>query len=226
MAYYNVSKYTSADITYPGILQWHQENIGYGTQNPYSGNLILLFDEKTYSQAEYTCMALEPFDETFKIGSTTAGAFGNVSGIALPGSITTYGTFIGIHYPDNTPTQRVGIIPDFEVNPTISGTKDGRDEQMDFALSCDFVDIEEISAVSNIKLYPNPVIKTMNYELVEINNNNIIQIEVTDIYNRTIIKSETHNSQGTIDLSSLNEGIYIFKVKYDRMVSCRTFIKY
>ena len=41
---------------------------------------------------------------------------------------------IGVFYPDKKPTQRVGIIPDIEVRPTIAGIRAGRDEVLEEAL--------------------------------------------------------------------------------------------
>ena len=45
------------------------------------------------------------------LGSTTAGADGNVSNIPLPGGLRTMISGIGVFYPDKGPTQRVGIVP-------------------------------------------------------------------------------------------------------------------
>ena len=42
---------------------------------------------------------------------------------------------IGVFYPDKRPTQRVGIIPDIEVRPTIAGIRAGRDELLEAAVS-------------------------------------------------------------------------------------------
>jgi C-terminal processing protease CtpA/Prc len=64
------------------------------------------------------------------IGSTTAGADGNVSPIPLPGGLRTLISGIGVFYPDKTPTQQVGIIPNIEVKPTIEGIRAGRDERI------------------------------------------------------------------------------------------------
>jgi len=36
--------------------------------------------------------------------------------------------------PDKKPTQRIGIIPDVEVKPTIAGIRAGRDEVLEEAL--------------------------------------------------------------------------------------------
>jgi hypothetical protein len=41
---------------------------------------------------------------------------------------------IGVFYPDKKPTQRIGILPDFEVRPTIAGIRAGRDEVLEEAL--------------------------------------------------------------------------------------------
>jgi C-terminal processing protease CtpA/Prc len=41
---------------------------------------------------------------------------------------------LGVFYPDKKPTQRVGIIPDIVVTPTIEGIRDGRDEVLEAAL--------------------------------------------------------------------------------------------
>ena len=41
---------------------------------------------------------------------------------------------IGVFYPDKRPTQRVGIVPDREVHPTLKGIAEGRDEVLEAAL--------------------------------------------------------------------------------------------
>jgi C-terminal processing protease CtpA/Prc len=61
------------------------------------------------------------------IGRTTAGADGDVSQFSLPKGLRTMIGGIGVFYPDKKPTQRVGIIPDIEVKPTIAGIRDGRE---------------------------------------------------------------------------------------------------
>ena len=42
---------------------------------------------------------------------------------------------IGVFYPDKSPTQRIGILPDLEVRPTIAGIRAGRDEVLEAAVS-------------------------------------------------------------------------------------------
>jgi hypothetical protein len=38
---------------------------------------------------------------------------------------------VGVFFPDKRPTQRIGIIPDIDVRPTIAGTRGGRDEVLE-----------------------------------------------------------------------------------------------
>ncbi len=42
---------------------------------------------------------------------------------------------IGVFYPDGELTQRVGIVPDLEVSPTIDAIRAGRDEVLEAGVS-------------------------------------------------------------------------------------------
>jgi C-terminal processing protease CtpA/Prc len=42
---------------------------------------------------------------------------------------------IGVLYPDGRPTQRIGIVPDLVVTPTVEGIRAGRDEVLEAAVS-------------------------------------------------------------------------------------------
>lgn len=102
--------------------------------NNYQGKLAVLVNENTQSSAEYTSMAFKATPNCVIIGSTTAGADGNVSRILLPGGLSTMISGIGIYYPNKVNTQRAGIVPDVVVNPTIEGIKKGKDEVLEKAL--------------------------------------------------------------------------------------------
>lgn len=221
----SIANFTTPDITYPGRLYWHYEQIGSGTSNTYQGNIIILFDERTLSQAEYTCMGLEQFNDAFKIGSTTAAADGNVEAIYLPGYLYAMGTFLGTYYPDYTSTQRVGIIPDFEVLPTIQGIREGRDEVMEFALSCDFVDVMEIETSENTILYPIPFKDYLNYNIPEIDNGKKVTFEIIDNYGRTICIKERTTNHGSINLSFLKDGSYLIKMNSNHQLFKKVVIK-
>ena len=108
------------------------------TLNPqpphYAGKIIVLVEENTQSAAEYAAMAFRTAPGAFVLGSTTAGADGNVSEIPLPGGFSTWISGIGVFYPDKRPTRSIGIIPDVVVNPTLAGIRAGRDEVLEEAL--------------------------------------------------------------------------------------------
>jgi C-terminal processing protease CtpA/Prc len=100
----------------------------------YKGKIAILVNETTQSSAEYHTMAFRTAPNAKVFGSTTAGADGNVSEILLPGNISTMISGIGVYYPDGTETQRIGIVPDVEIKPTVEGIKNGKDEVLDKAL--------------------------------------------------------------------------------------------
>ena len=128
-------KFSTTDIGSPGRFVYTEElEVGSSTSEPYKGKVVILINETTQSQAEYTTMAFRTAPGATVIGSTTAGADGNVSRIFLPGGINTMISGIGVYYPDGKETQRIGIIPDLVVKPTIKGIKDGRDELLDKAI--------------------------------------------------------------------------------------------
>lgn len=91
----------------------------------------MLVDETTQSLAEYTAMAFRAAPSATVIGSTTAGADGDDSSIVLPGGVTGGISGIGVFYPDQRQTQRVGIVPDVWARPTVEGVRGGRDEVLE-----------------------------------------------------------------------------------------------
>ncbi len=128
-------KFTNGSLKQPGLFSFTPA-LSVGGNNPayYKGKVILLVNERTLSQSEYTAMAFSQAPDVVIVGSTTAGADGNVSMITLPGNIRTAISGIGVYYPDGRETQQVGIIPDVEIRPTIRGILEGRDEVLEKAL--------------------------------------------------------------------------------------------
>ncbi|PZR23719.1 MAG: hypothetical protein DI535_23485 [Citrobacter freundii] len=103
-------------------------------KKPYKGQVIILCDRTTQSQAEYTIMMFQGATKCTVIGSQTAGADGNVTDVVLPGGYTITFSGLGIYYPDGTPTQRRGIKVNIQSEPTIAGLLAGKDEVLDRAL--------------------------------------------------------------------------------------------
>ena len=128
------ARFTTPDLGNPGAFVW-TEPISLTPKEPtYGGRVVILVDEVSQSQAEYTTMAFRAAPDALVVGSTTAGADGNVSNIPLPGGLRSMISGIGVFYPDKTPTQRIGILPDVEVRPTLAGLAAGRDEVLEEAL--------------------------------------------------------------------------------------------
>jgi C-terminal processing protease CtpA/Prc len=125
------ARFTIGDTTNPGAFRWSQP-ISLNPAVPrYTGKIVILIDETSQSQSEYTTMAFRTAPGATVVGSTTAGADGNVSPIPLPGGLRSMISGIGVFYPDKKPTQRIGIIPDVEARPTIQGIRNGRDEVLE-----------------------------------------------------------------------------------------------
>ncbi len=128
------ARFTIGALHTPGVFSW-TEPLMLVPQSPgYAGKIVVLVDELSMSQAEYTAMAFRAAPNAVVIGSTTAGADGNVSTIPLPGRLQSGISGIGVFYPDKRPTQRIGIVPDIVATPTVVGIQQGRDEILETAL--------------------------------------------------------------------------------------------
>ena len=127
-------RFTVGDIDNPGAFAWTPPLVLRPKNPAYTGKVAILVDETSQSQAEYTAMALRAGPQAVVVGSTTAGADGDVSRLPLPGGLWTMISGIGVFYPEKTPTQRVGIIPDLFVARTLEGVRGERDEVLEAAL--------------------------------------------------------------------------------------------
>jgi hypothetical protein len=127
-------KFSTGSVVNPGEFTFGEPVTIIPDGNKYGGKLVVIVDEISQSQSEYTAMAFRAGDDTTIIGSQTAGADGNISQILLPGGLATVISGLGVYYPDGTPTQRIGIVPDIEVRPTVRGIREGRDELLERAI--------------------------------------------------------------------------------------------
>lgn len=128
-------KNTVASVEEPGLFSMGDiMKVGTTNNNHYKGKLVIIIDEISQSQSEFVTMAFRKTPNATVIGSNSAGADGSVSYFHLPGNIYTRITGIGVYYPDGGETQRIGIIPDIEIKPTIQGIKAGSDELLEKAI--------------------------------------------------------------------------------------------
>ena len=128
------AKFTLPSILLPGaILNGNVASNG-GQQATYSGKVVLIVNSSTFSQAEYTVMALSTIPKAVVLGSISAGADGDVSAVLLPGGLRTAISGLGVYYPDGTEAQKAGVKIDMLCSSTIKGIKEGRDELMEKAI--------------------------------------------------------------------------------------------
>ncbi|QXU51313.1 hypothetical protein KYG33_09820 [Chryseobacterium sp. D764] len=126
-------QFTFPDPYYPGKFYSRKNVIGRKNPEYYKGNVIVLVDENTQSQAETTAMMFKQHLNAKIIGSNTAGANGDVIMFKIANLDTRF-TGLGAYYPDGRETQRIGITPDILVKPTVEGLKNEKDEVLERAL--------------------------------------------------------------------------------------------
>jgi C-terminal processing protease CtpA/Prc len=88
---------------------------------------VLLINEQTGSQAEYTGMMFRAADNMEFVGTPTVGADGNVTDFSLPGGLWPYFSGASVRWPDGRQTQRIGLQPDVRVEPTAQDIARGKD---------------------------------------------------------------------------------------------------
>jgi carboxyl-terminal processing protease len=208
------------DVRYPGHMSWQEmfstASLPINFEKPYA----LLFDERTQSSSEFLVMTLEANERAVKIGSQTSGADGNASYIYLPFETEAVITMLGVFYPDYSPTQRIGIIPDIEVKPTIQGIREGRDEVIEAAINYFTTSIPENNKYANTRIYPNPVNESIHILSAE---NTVAEIIIFDITGKVLITQKFNSN--SINVSSLESGTYFISFISKNFTETYKFIK-
>ena len=128
-------KFIYPDLSYLGKYIWTEsDKCGKKNDNYYKGKVVILINEETMSQAEQTAMCFQVAPHSTIIGSQTVAADGNNFKFEVIKGFRSSFTGIGVFYPDKRETQRIGIIPDIKVRPTILGMTQGKDEVLDRAI--------------------------------------------------------------------------------------------
>ncbi|MWB95845.1 peptidase S41 [Flavobacterium sp. GA093] len=130
------ARFLDPDISYPGRYVWRDGVEKCGKTNPdyYKGKVIVLINEKSVSHAELNAMSLQTAPKVKVIGSQTGGADGANYRFSIIKGFSSSFTCYGVFYPNKKETQRIGIVPDIEVKPTILGIQQGKDEVLDRAI--------------------------------------------------------------------------------------------
>ena len=126
---------TVARTDLPGFFRWvPNAKIGRTSDSAFKGKVVILADERTQSQGEYSCMVLQTIPHAITIGSQTAGTDGVRTEIPMGRDMSMSYSGYGIYYPDKQQTQRIGIKIDIPVNKTIEAIVNNKDEILERAL--------------------------------------------------------------------------------------------
>jgi hypothetical protein len=189
----------------------------------YTGNLFILVNELTLSQAEYTCQYLSYHPSAKVFGTQTAGADGNVSYLTLPSGMTTYFTSLGWYYSDGYQQQRNGVKIDTVVSPTPEGIRQGKDEILLAALDC----VTRVPGLdlawSEVLVYPNPVTdQVLHFSLVLAGRSNVtaaLYSMTGDVISERTYRGASGKNQFDLDLPNIAAGLYLLKVQNGNKLS-------
>jgi C-terminal processing protease CtpA/Prc len=101
---------------------------------PYGGRTFVLIGERTQSAAEHFGLGMEAAAGSTFVGSSTSGANGNVTDVAVPGGHFITFTGMDVRHGDGRQLQRVGIVPHVHVPRTVANIAAGVDEVLEKAL--------------------------------------------------------------------------------------------
>lgn len=122
------------DPNYLGNLYTEPYSLGKFNLHHYKGEVISLVNMNTGSHTEFCAMAFRSAPKGIVIGSETIGQNGNVVRVPMVGEYAIYYSSLGVHNIDNSETQRIGILPDIEVIPTVESIANGEDLYLNAAL--------------------------------------------------------------------------------------------
>ena len=133
------ARFTEPSRAVPGtFLKTSPYRSGNPNMNPngylYEKNVVLLMDERTLSQAEFTVMSLRNGPNVIVIGENSAGSDGDVTVLPMSDGMGLSFTGLGVFTSVGGQTQRIGLTPDIYVERTIDGIREGRDEYIEAAV--------------------------------------------------------------------------------------------
>jgi len=132
---------SKVNYTQPGTFCFQDfiinENYKYiGKNNPdhYKGKVVVLINENTQSAEELWAMVFKTVPGAIFIGSQTAGADGTETPIILTDGRELIFSGLGIFYPDKRETQKIGIVPDIVIKPSVKDLQSNIDPLINKAL--------------------------------------------------------------------------------------------
>ncbi|WP_106831374.1 S41 family peptidase [Parabacteroides pacaensis] len=112
----------------------NKAKVGWDNPDYFKGKVAILVNEGTISNGEYCAMAYRKAPRSKIIGSTTAGADGNIGSFHLVGKIRFIYTNLGCYYPNWEICQRKGVKIDIPVRPTPEEIRNGQDVWIESAI--------------------------------------------------------------------------------------------
>ena len=132
------SRWQIPSITEPGYENVEFNEAGVWDLPPLkpriNAKVVFLANSRAVSYAESIMAIVKNYRLGTIIGQTTAGTNGNTNRIYLPGHLIISFTGMKVLNHNNSRFHGIGVIPDIEVNKTIKGVSEKRDEQMEKAL--------------------------------------------------------------------------------------------
>ncbi len=114
---YAVSKINQEKLV--GYFKKNKQNKEKLTKQPYyKGKIVILVNETTQSKAEFYAMFLKYYSNAYVIGKKTSGSNGTMLSYTLLGTLRVTFTGAWIGNIDGSQFQKIGIIPDLEVENT------------------------------------------------------------------------------------------------------------
>lgn len=117
----------ATDELLPTMLRAYDRIPSDPDKSKYLRPTVLLINERTGSQAEYSGMMFRAADNMQFVGTPTVGADGNVTNVTVPGGLQPFFSGASVRWPDGRQTQRVGLQPDVRVEPTAQDVAQGKD---------------------------------------------------------------------------------------------------
>ncbi len=104
------------------------------TAGAYAGPIVILVGPTTQSSAEHLTLTLQAARRVHVMGRPTAGANGNITGIALAGDIALTFTGMRVLQADGSRFHGVGCLPDTRLPVTVEALVASEDPELDRAL--------------------------------------------------------------------------------------------
>jgi C-terminal processing protease CtpA/Prc len=127
------------DLPQPGVATntasyFSVQTLANSDKPKFSGQTVMLVDERTSGAAEHAGLLLEVASKTTFVGISSAGADSNSSNFVVPGGVLISFSGQDIRHANGGKLQRLGIQPNVHAAPTLTGIRAGKDEALDKAI--------------------------------------------------------------------------------------------